>query len=361
MMKLAILLGAFAVLCTLVEIAYAGNSWAGANSYYLWACNDTYRQNVMKIMNTADLKVLRIFILSTQGEGSIPGCDQVPDVENPVGVWDDSILSYVDDLMWDAYNYGIKLNIALHDRWSLGCWRTDAYVYKFNIPTADCSTNASHNDPQIFYNDATAVQDYQNRINHILNHVNPHFNQPWKNIQQAIFAFEIENESQGLSSATNTNWPCIISSYIASQGINSNITITSGGAFCGNNPMLPSTLASCPDLDVLTIHNYNSPANLQTQVNQFQQAAAAAGKRWLVQEFGVTQNTANRAQVYKDWIDCAFTDATPWLFWELGSDTGNDDFAVWTSQTSTWNMVAGNAKYAAQQNSQQNWPEIWGN
>ena len=52
---------------------------------------------------------------------------QVPDVEPlSVGVYNDTILERLDDLMAEASARGIKLTLALHDRWSLGCWRSDA-------------------------------------------------------------------------------------------------------------------------------------------------------------------------------------------------------------------------------------------
>lgn len=80
----------------------------------------------------ANLRVLRIFILAScttvsstcQGANS---CQTFPDVESPaVGAWNDTVLQRVDDLMLRATQYGVKLTIALHDRWSLGCWRYDA-------------------------------------------------------------------------------------------------------------------------------------------------------------------------------------------------------------------------------------------
>ena len=34
----------------------------------------------------------------------------------------------------------MKMIIAMHDRYSLGCWSYDAYATKYNIkPTSDCS------------------------------------------------------------------------------------------------------------------------------------------------------------------------------------------------------------------------------
>ena len=105
------------------------NSWAGANFYYLWACNDTDITYYLDTMVSANMKVLRIFILHscTETTESCQGpntCQPLLfDVEDPVGVWHDEVLERIDKLMWLCYLRDIKLTIALHDRWSLGCWR----------------------------------------------------------------------------------------------------------------------------------------------------------------------------------------------------------------------------------------------
>ena len=50
----------------------------------------------------------------------------------------------------------------------LGCWQSDVYVSKYNIPTTNCATTA--NDASIFYSNANAITDYDNRLKHILAH-----------------------------------------------------------------------------------------------------------------------------------------------------------------------------------------------
>lgn len=107
--------------------------------------------------------------------------------------------------MLQAYKRGIKLTIALHDRWSLGnkivritflikgCWRYDVYVDAFNITRANCA-NQTYNNPFPFYSNPKAIQAFQNRVAHILNHVNPHFGLPWSSLSDVIFSVEPENE-----------------------------------------------------------------------------------------------------------------------------------------------------------------------
>lgn len=109
---------------------------------------------------------------STTGGGSVAACTDTPtpDLEpNVVGTYDDTILKKLDVLLYEASQRGLKLTVALHDRWSLGCWRTDAYVKKYNIPRApSCSKEPGMNDPTVFYESRAALADFTKRIEHIL-------------------------------------------------------------------------------------------------------------------------------------------------------------------------------------------------
>ena len=76
---------------------------------------------------------------------------QIPDLEHEgVGIYDDTILERIDELMVRTQAAGIKLTLALHDRWSLGCWRTDSYARKFNLPVSpNCATQPAANNAQV--------------------------------------------------------------------------------------------------------------------------------------------------------------------------------------------------------------------
>ena len=54
----------------------------------------------------------------------------------------------------------IKLVIAMHDRYALGCWSTDAYVAKYSLPTTDCSDGVP--DSSVFYTNTNAIADVSN-------------------------------------------------------------------------------------------------------------------------------------------------------------------------------------------------------
>ena len=147
------------------------HSWAGINNYYLWSCNATVRAEALNAVRAAGLRVVRVFLLSTTGGGAVAACADTPtpDLEpKAVGTYDDTILERLDQLMYEAAERSLKLTVALHDRWSLGCWRTDAYARKYNLQHAVCGSEPGLNDPTAFYESAEALDDFNRRIHHIL-------------------------------------------------------------------------------------------------------------------------------------------------------------------------------------------------
>ena len=137
----------------------------------------------------------------------------------------------IDTLAYEARQKDIKLVIAMHDRWAglplrrihlnsfvtsyaLGCWITDAYVAGYNLPVMNCENGVP--DSSVFYNNSDAVANvgsrrcftwaftdiaqYDRQLEHILNYESPNFGVPWRELSDAIFAFEIENEG------TNFPW-----------------------------------------------------------------------------------------------------------------------------------------------------------
>eukprot|EP01043_Picozoa_sp_COSAG02_P027084 COSAG02_NODE_1580_length_11851_cov_35.748043_9_plen_228_part_00 len=147
------------------------HNWAGISNYYLWSCNATVRAEALNAVRAAGLRVVRVFLVSTIGGGAVAACADTPtpDVEpHSVGSYDDTILARLDQLMYEAAERGLKLTVALHDRWSLGCWRTDAYAQKYNLTRAPCGSEPGLNDPTAFYESSEALDDFNRRIHHIL-------------------------------------------------------------------------------------------------------------------------------------------------------------------------------------------------
>jgi mannan endo-1,4-beta-mannosidase len=175
------------------------SSFGGASSYYLHTFQTADQIQVLDAMQQAGMKTVRIFISSTYANEKGSNNVAIGDVENnTVGVWTDAVLDRIDALMLRVQQRGMKLIIALHDRYSLGCWRRDAYVSKYNIPVAsNCGVNSAQNDASAFYRNSAAAADMDCRFAHIVQHTNPNFgNRPWSAIPEAILGFDISNEAQ---------------------------------------------------------------------------------------------------------------------------------------------------------------------
>jgi mannan endo-1,4-beta-mannosidase len=165
--------------------------------------NRNDRLTVLDAIKDAKLKTLRLFISYTPANNKATGSVEMPDIEpKQVGTWDDTQLKAIDQLMLESRERGIKLIIAAHDRYQLGCWGNDTYVTKYKLPALDCgnpATPARNNDVTSWYQDASPVNDFDNRLAHILQHRNtllPGAPQ-WKDLSSHIFSFNIQNEGQG--------------------------------------------------------------------------------------------------------------------------------------------------------------------
>lgn len=103
------------------------------------------------------------------------------------GQWnDDEVLKRLDDVMYNARQYGIKLLISLHS---------------YNILENKGDFYGKWYGTGYFYTDSNAINYFKQRIAHILSHVNPHNGKPWSQCSEYIFAFEAQNEAMnGVSS-----------------------------------------------------------------------------------------------------------------------------------------------------------------
>lgn len=313
-------------------------NWAGISNYYLYGCNSTIRAEALNAVRASGIKVLRVFLLSTEGEGAVAACSSspVPDVEpKTVGIYDDTILERLDDLLYEASIRGIKLTVALHDRWSLGCWRSDAYQRKYNLTKADCSHNSSLNDPTRFYSEGR--QDFKNRIAHILSFRSRHTKQPIGQWKQALFSVEAENEAFGHVSVgkANKDWLCDMSSVIRAN-VHPAILVSTGGGGIGTNTgpaefARVQDLVKCASIDVIALHSYSAPALIDAQIVgykhaiQIASASSAANTattgalaRLVLQEWGVTgENSTAQADAFRAVAAVAASHRIPQFFWEL--------------------------------------------
>jgi mannan endo-1,4-beta-mannosidase len=128
----------------------------------------------------------------------------------------------------------IKLTVALHDRYQLGCWGNDSYVRKYSLPALDCSFGkASDNDVTSWYSDPDSVTDFDNRIAHVLEHSNDLIEgaPKWKDLDEYIFSFNIQNEGQGHLNgnvAPVPGWWCERAEWMRERMGDSEVLISTG-------------------------------------------------------------------------------------------------------------------------------------
>jgi len=332
--------------------------WSGTNSFFLHTLQDNDRTAVLDAMQKANLKVLRIFISTVGSNAKNTGNGGVDDIEQKeVGQYDDTILGLVDTLLYEVYQRGIKVIVSMHDRYSLGCWSSDAYVRKYNIPTTDCNSNPGGNDATVFYNNPNAQRDFDNRLLHILNHQNPKFsNRPWKELNESIFSFEAENEAMGHISLSNKNWQCARAQTIKSQ-IKNGILVTTGGGTAFEDSWIQEYF-DCSAIDVISGHNYNSNPNYITSaVTNARALAWNTGKRIIVEEFGCSGDKTN---CFNSQMNAIYNLGVPWLFWEILKPGDDGQFETWTNEESWSNAVLPQAQKAGASHQGWDWPEIWG-
>lgn len=100
---------------------------------------------------------------------------------NGPGEWnDDEVLKRLDDVMYNAHQYGIKLLISIHS---------------YNVLSSNGDFYGRWYGTGNFYTDGNAINYFKQRIAHVLAHVNPHNGKPWSQSSEYIFAFEAQNEA----------------------------------------------------------------------------------------------------------------------------------------------------------------------
>lgn len=273
---------------------------------------------------------------------------------------DTEILTRMDQFIANVAKYGqgrLKLIISLHDRYGLGCYayKADAYVKKYNIPTAEsCSPP---NDASNFYLNEQAQNDFVARLTFLLNHTNPYYGQRWGSLNRIIFAFDIENESQGYISKYNVRWMCDISTRIRSLVNNGVLISTGGGVEYGSSLRLE--YFQCSALDLIALHDYTMDGSFARE--KFQQAIQLAqqyGKRAFVEEFGGRGDT-QQAQALNIIAATAHGQGLSWMVWEVVPNAKKGDFEFFTNDPTAWAAYQHQAYWAQMSPSPFQWPEIW--
>lgn len=165
----------------LIPSSYGANTWAGSNLYYAAGLTTAEQDSLFSALQSAGVKVLRVWL---DGESSGQKGTTFPTYSSlepeTVGTYDDQVLNLLDDVMYNAAtNYGIKLLISMYSFNSLNAG--DVYSKAYTV--------------EGFYTNSAAISAFENRLWHILYHVNPHNGKQWLDCNEYIFAFEAQNEA----------------------------------------------------------------------------------------------------------------------------------------------------------------------
>lgn len=230
---------------------------------------------------------------------------------------------------------GIKLTIALHDRYSLGCWGQDAYVSKYNLPSSpNCAVPQT---PALFYISSSAQADFDARLKHIVSHRNLLMgNATWASLSSIIYSFDIQNESQAhMKSIVNPDWLCkratnlkpLLTAAAASKSKGPILISTGGGADFDDSMLLNNFV--CPAIDVVALHSYyNDISYFVKNLKNAVSLAAAYKKSIIMQEFGAVNGKATWIQKVGSMCNSM---NIPWMPWEVmkpGVSTGDYEFYI---------------------------------
>lgn len=257
---------------------------------------------------------------------------------------------------------GIKLIIALHDRYALGCWSSDAYVRKYKLPAVDCNTApASSNNVVWWYQDPSPVWDFDLRMKHIVNHRNALLgNKRWAELASNIYAFNIQNEGQGHLNnniAPVPNWWCDRAKQMRNEmGKGSTVPLISTG---GGNEFPNSDVDAnwnCAELDLVGIHSYSGVGEFANKIPGVLAKARAKGKLVMVEEFGATGG--DKARVIQDHVNVFNAAQIPWAVWQINKPgKGTGDYEFWTDEES-YGVVSRGINAANALGGQQNFPNL---
>lgn len=228
-------------------------SWGGVNSRSLFALSDSDQDEIVAQLAAANVKVIRVYIQKIFSNDLHSSASSIPDIEYPVGIWNDLILERIDALMVKTVRVYIKLILVLHNHYFLGCYTLyDAYTDMLGIFIPKDGKCA---DVSNFYTDPTAIAAFDDRIKHILSFKSPNFNnRPWSSISEAIFAFDIQNLGQGWDKSISDSWWCNRAAFMR-KILTPEIRISSGGSINLQSSLSAYTNYPCSAIDIIGLSN----------------------------------------------------------------------------------------------------------
>ena len=299
--------------------------WAGANAYAIYNAEEHERLQILDAIQRAQLSTLRIFLTY--------------DFEGPIGTYHRQQVEKVDKLMVECLERGIKLVIAFETQLD------GIYVRTYG--------------PVDMYKAENAITAYKQRISYFLNHRNPYLNNtPWKDLNEVIFAWEIQNEpgtplldhmlskyhdeamqkgsryktSLEEAFAMNSeekhnlmrNYLNQIASHIKDVDPDTYVALGTAGDSNyyhenGGRGDDLRTLGNIPDADIYTLHFYGG--RLDVWLDDHIDYVRGMGKLLLIEEFiyeGEEITDAEKYDFFQTVTRICRLVGIPWIFWQFG-------------------------------------------
>ncbi|KAI8611850.1 glycoside hydrolase family 5 protein [Chytriomyces sp. MP71] len=317
--------------------------WAGVNSYFLYSLPESDQETILSALADAGVKTVRIFLTSFSPGGKGTTARGSTDLElDTCGDYNDSVLDQVDAMLPLLSKHGIRLLIAMHDRWNLdGTWGIcDAYCQKY--------MGGSGKDLRAFYASEEAQAQFDKRLAHVARYESKTMGgRAWMDLPEVIYALEIQNEGQGTSNGidqfSNPDWWCGRATALRAVMGDSQVKISTGGGQDFGHSILDNNFA-CKALDVIALHSYESDmGTIQKNLADAQNKAQAQGQVIIFEEFGVQ---GGKADFIAKVGALANSMGIPWMPWEVSNPSAKSDYEFWMDDSETWSALTKYAKAA---------------
>ncbi len=304
--------------------------WAGANQYQLWYQREGRLQQQLNAMQEAGLKVVRTWL----GHRDYQSWEDPPEAytfEDPIGTYHDANLEKVDHLMSECLRRGIKLIITFNNH-------ADNYLSTYGAVK--------------MYSSPEAIQAYKNRISHVLNHYNSYLGKAWKDCNEVVYAWEIQNEpgiplkdTQLTSKEKHDiirNFLSELSAHVKSIDSDTKVSLgITGYSLYSGYPNVGDdirTLGNIEAADIYTLHFYGG--NLNQWITDHLSYCRSINKLLFIEEFGSERKIGMPALItlYQSVTQTCRSQGVPWMFWELGYRKSDNCYSI-NSDDEVWQKV----------------------
>lgn len=336
-------------------------NWGGVNSYFLWAVGASEQDQILSDMQQRGLKMMRIFVSTVPQNFKSTTSQFVPFFEpEHMGAYNYTSLELINKFMVKAHSYGIKLQIALHDRYELGCWYCDGYQKDLGLTCLSGKPCGPLNDASKFYKDANAIKFFDKRLETILNFKNPDMgNKRWGDLKEVVAIFQIQNEAQGLDPQPwATNWHCARAKKMRPL-MDPEIYIGTGGGRTFAESILLEHF-QCPEIDVINLHDYEELTwtGMHDNLKKARDLGQTWGKKVVYEEFGSTKRYY-RADHHYAVITASVSLGLPFMSWQymIPGNTDDTDYE-WDDKQATWPVMVYGALLANETRAAFSWPNL---